>query len=114
MGELCAAGRRGADDGGRRARAWTPNGAAERGCGPRTARPRGSPALVDPPQISRPPMPNLLAPRLPLPTTTVFSTSDNAAGARAQGRGLRAGGGGRRQWLGKKGKKKKLTCGAHK
>ena len=27
--------------------------------------PRGSPTLVDPPQISRPPMPNLLAPRLP-------------------------------------------------
>ena len=67
MGELCAAGWRGADDVGRRAWAWTPNGAAERGCGPRTARPRGSPALVDPPQISRPPMPNLLAPRLPPP-----------------------------------------------
>ena len=40
-----AAGRRGAGDGGRRARARTPNGAVERGRGPRTARPRGSPAL---------------------------------------------------------------------
>ena len=49
------------------------------------------------------------------PTTAVFSTSDDAAAARAQGRGVRA-----RAWgwraatVAGEGKKKKLTCGAHK